>query len=425
MKWLASKTIRNTLQLGGGTALGQFVVIAATPVITRQYTPAALGLVSVFTAFISFTSVAVGLRYEAAIPSAVSDEEADILLASTILSSIPVALFATLVMLAMIVGHVLNYQVLPVWSVIPAFVILIVTGLFAAFRYWHVRTANFVDISRAMVSQGVARALIPVAIGLVNPSWVGLLAGEIGGRTFGILRLFKGTGARLKAVLRTDRYNDILEVMKKHKRMPFILTPSSLIDALASAIPFPIISYCFGLEAAGLFMLSQRIVNIPAGLISASVADVVHNRVADIHKETPKEMVAFLGNTARKLLLAGMAVYVPTAILAPLLSVKIFGSKWEGVGIIITIMTPGIVAGLVASPLNRTLIVINRVEQKLWYDFINIALTITVFVVVQLCHGNFLWAMAALSLEQTFIYTFYYFLIRHEASRKTKHAIAV
>ncbi len=413
MKWLSSPTIANSLKLGGGTAIGQIVVIATTPIITRQYSPAALGLVSVFMAFVSFGAMAVGLRFDSAIPSAETEEDADYLLATTVLLSIPVAIIACIVMAMLILGRLLSYELLPLWSILPAFLILISTGTFTAFRFWHVRAANFSLISKALVSQGFARALIPVAVGIINTSWLGLLCGEIGGRIFGIARLFAGAQGRMREVVRRSNYPIFVEVIKKYKKMPLILLPSSMIDALSSAIPFPIISHFYGIEAAGLFMLSQRIVTIPAALISGSVADVFHNRISEIQRDTPEEMLAFTVKAAKKLFQAALLIYIPMAILAPFLEKIIFGSKWVGVGSIIAMLAPALIAGVVSSPISRILIVINRVERKLWYDFANLILSVASLTAAYYLGGSFMWAMAAYSLAQTAIYSFYFLVIRY------------
>ncbi len=51
-----------------GTAFGQLIVLAASPLVTRLYTPADFGVLGVFSAFLGILGIAVTLRYELAIP---------------------------------------------------------------------------------------------------------------------------------------------------------------------------------------------------------------------------------------------------------------------------------------------------------------------------------------------------------------------
>jgi len=75
---------KNILKLASGTALGQGLVIASTPIITRLYSPDEMGVLGIFMAFAGFVSVGIGLRYEIAIVSASNQREADHLLAAAL-----------------------------------------------------------------------------------------------------------------------------------------------------------------------------------------------------------------------------------------------------------------------------------------------------------------------------------------------------
>src|SRR5919201_3348712 len=61
---------RDVATLGAGTAVAQIFTIASGPVITRLYTPNDLGVLGLFTSFLSVATVATSLKYELGIVSA-------------------------------------------------------------------------------------------------------------------------------------------------------------------------------------------------------------------------------------------------------------------------------------------------------------------------------------------------------------------
>ena len=70
-----SKFVRQVSILAGGTALGQLVSIAASPLLTRLYTPESFGILAVYASTLAIMSISASLRYELAIPITNKDED--------------------------------------------------------------------------------------------------------------------------------------------------------------------------------------------------------------------------------------------------------------------------------------------------------------------------------------------------------------
>src|ERR1700712_2285797 len=73
---LSSGFVRNVLVMLGGTVLGQMFSVIAAPALTRIYSPAEFGYLNVYGSMLSLLTVLASLRYEMAIPIAVSEIEA-------------------------------------------------------------------------------------------------------------------------------------------------------------------------------------------------------------------------------------------------------------------------------------------------------------------------------------------------------------
>src|SRR5699024_4669090 len=74
---LSSPLMRNILAVASGTAAGQAVVLAFSPLITRIYGPEAFGVQGVFLALVSILGPAIALRYPMAIVVAADEGDAD------------------------------------------------------------------------------------------------------------------------------------------------------------------------------------------------------------------------------------------------------------------------------------------------------------------------------------------------------------
>jgi len=409
---------RNVLKLGSGTALGQGLVVVSTPIITRLYGPEEMGLLGLFMAFVGFLTVGVGLRYEMAIVSARDDKEADHLLATALLLTLPISIFAGLIMLAMINFDILSYGSLPEWSAAAATFTLLLTGLFTALRFWFVRRSDFHGVSLALISQGCGRAIVPILLGLAQVGWLGLLLGEVVGRGLGIGRLFRVAGANIKkAVFPFDGayYRDVLV---KNWKYPAVFLPSSLLDSLVAMLPIPIVSSLFGPVAAGQFLLAQRLVSVPSGLVSASVADVFHSRLSGVYRTDPNQVRPALWDVVKKLIPISAAIYVPLGLLSPLFFGFMFGKVWADAGLLLSVLSLVSLVGLVVTPISRLLLVINRPELKFPVDFARIFIPNVALFLMHREGYNLFQTMTVFSVLSSLTYLLYFWLIWRSSSPK-------
>lgn len=367
------------LQLGGGTAIAQGIVVLSAPILTRLYSPADMGRFGVLLAFVGFAAVVVNLRYDMAIVSAPSDADAARLLAVSGIVVVPVALAATGLLLAFIRWRVLSFGGLPTWSAVPTLVLLIAAGILTTIRSWAVRRGAFTTIGRSSLEQGIGRAIVPIAAGLLGIGWSGLVLGEIAGRIFGVRRLmrlaFDGMRKRVATISRAA----LVQTARNSWRYPLVAAPSTMLDALGGALVLPLLAMSFGPDAAGELLIAQRVAAVPATLIGASIADVFHARVTTVFNESPDAVRGLVLKTARGLLLVGCVIYIPLGIASFWLFDDIFGSRWQHAGVLIALFTPLNILTLVVSPVTRLYFVTNRQELKFLFDALIIAAPLVSF----------------------------------------------
>lgn len=351
-----------------GTAVGQLVVVAVLPLLTRLFTPADLGLFGLFSSFVGVASVATCLRLEWGIASARDPDAASGLLLLCI-ALCPLTSLVLAAGLALLIGaDVVSFALLPQWTVPLAFLALVATGAFGALRYWHVGRRDFHDVSAAAVAQGVGRAGASVALGLIGTGWAGLLLGDLVGRVLGIGRLWRRALPGLRAQLTGDVWRVLGQRLRAAWRYPFVVLPSSMLDALAAALPLPVIATLFGPASAGQFALVWRVASVPTSLIGASVADVFHAHAAAGRAEGGSAVRSLLLRTTSRLALLATVIYLPVCVAAPFLFDWLFGRAWQASGWLMLLLLPMWWTSAVVSPVSRLLVVMDRPALKLVFD---------------------------------------------------------
>ncbi|MGZ5084697.1 MAG: lipopolysaccharide biosynthesis protein, partial [Usitatibacter sp.] len=238
--------LRQVGTVAAGVAGGQLILLAATPLLARTFTPAAFGDYAVFLALYFVTLVVACLRLEFAIPIA-PDEMVPALAQAALLSSIAVGALAGLLALSGVVSR-LNPQAgaaLGWLAVCAPFVGLVQTAIFAAIRAGRFR------------SNAAIRMLQPacfVAIALFAPS-LGLVRSHV--LAAGVAAAF--AAVTLAPLLKPVRLGAMREALARFKSHPLLSLPSTLLDTLSLACPIFVISSAYGTEVLGNYSQLQRL----------------------------------------------------------------------------------------------------------------------------------------------------------------------
>jgi len=371
-----SRFTQNAAVLGGGTALAQGVLVLAAPLLSRLYSPDDMGLMGLYISYFGFVTVAASLRYETAIVSAPDRRQASYLTVAAMLLVLPCSLVCAAALYVLIRWSVLGFGHLPVFTALLVIPSVLLTGIFAALRYWFVREESFNTVSKALVIQNSARSLWQVGFGALRSGWLGLIAGDILGRGAGIGRMLRCAWPAISSETFPLKSKKIAEVLRSYYKFPVYSLPSALLDSLAISIPLPLIAGLYGPEPAGHFSLVLRVLSLPLALVGTSVGDAFHGRMASHVREEPNEGAKFFYRTARGLFLLGIGPAILLVLFGENIFRLVFGQNWALAGKLATAMAPWTLAQLVVSPLSRVVYILRGLELKLVYDIVSLALTV-------------------------------------------------
>jgi lipopolysaccharide exporter len=409
--------VRNVAIMGGGTALAQGFSILLAPVLTRLYLPVSFGQYALFMSFLNVAMVGVSLRYELAIVAAPTEQKAARLASAAFLFSLPTSLIAAGILLLFIHFSLLGFNALPLYAALFMLVGLVLVAGFSVLRYWFVRLEQFGCVSQATIAQNGVRSVSQAAIGAVGAGLGSLLAAELLGRSAGMIRMFRAAWPRISAhVFPIDR-KKFSGVLHENLQFPVYSLPSSLMDSAAANICLPLIVWYYGPNAGGYFALVQRVLAVPLGLISASVADAFQARLALYVRDTPDRIVQLFHRTGACLASVG---FLPTVLLlfyAEPLFRALFGDKWTVAGRMAAAVGPLFLAQLVVSPLSRLVFVLGGQRSKLIYDVVALSGMIAVFAFAKWLRLPLLDAVVMLSAVGTLAFAVYYLVLTRIVSR--------
>jgi O-antigen/teichoic acid export membrane protein len=411
---------RSVAVLAGGSALAQAIPVALTPLLTRLYSPSDMGMLGLYTSFISFVSSSMTLGYSQAIVSGRDDQEGAHLTALSAMLVVPMSVVASVGLVILTKYDLLGYGELPLWAVVAMVLSLVLTGLYFTLRYWMVRVGNYRTISSATVVQSIGRMATQVSAGAVGLGWPGLVTGEVIGRISGLSRMWRESRSSLLVYWRKLDRRQLLAIARKYKKFPLLTTPSSLVNSLALVIPIPLITVFFGLGSAGQYAIATRIMVLPLSLVGASIADVFHNRIAVAAREHPDRALALFLRTVALLATLGLVPMIVVAVWGSELFSLVLGSDWALSGAIAASITPWILMQFVVNPVSRVVQVYQGQELKLVYDILGLASVTGVLVMSDQRDWTLLHTCAVLGWSQAGVYAVYLLLLVGVILRESK-----
>lgn len=326
---------RSVSILVGGTSSAQFLIIMASPVLTRLYTPSDFGILAVFAGLLALLGVIASLRYEIAIPLPKTDQDAANVVALCLLlvGSSAMASGVLVFSIGKFVASNLGAPSLTehLW-ILPFGVAL--SGTYTVFNYWAVRTKDFSTVASTKIRQSLAT--VGVQLLTFKAGALALLLGQTGGQGVGTLRLAKS--ALQKDEFRHLSLSGVKEAAVVHRRFPLYSVPAALANTGSKHLLPLALSAFFGAMPAGLFFIAHRIVFLPSSLLGAAISKVYLSEAAEARRQGT--LGSLTTQTHDKLAKISMPVAVLVAFVSPEMFFYVFGPDWKQAGEFASYMAP-------------------------------------------------------------------------------------
>lgn len=354
--------VKNTAVMAGGVAGSQLLLLLATPIITRLYTPQDFGILAVYIGLLGLFSVISSFRYEMAIPIVEKDDEAiDLVFLSLILVSLTSLISCILII---VFGETIAiFLKVPrleslLW-LLPVGVCFV--GTYQIFNKYALREKLFKNIAITRISQSVA--ILTIQLLAYKLGAVALLTAQSIGQGTGALTLSKGVFSRL----RLSNRRKIISVAKKYRRFPLYSSWAGLLNTLGSQLPPLAFASLFSSQVAGYYALAFGLVTAPISLLANAIGSVFLSDAANAWRNGG--LGAKIDFIHDKLANVAMPIIITLVFVMPDIFTWVFGAQWTTAGYFAQWMLPWIYLVFVTSPVSTTYEVIGKQSEYLIFQF--------------------------------------------------------
>lgn len=365
---------RSVSILAGGTAAGQAIIVAASPILTRLYSPEDFGVLAVFASLLAILGVIASLRYDLAIPLPETDEEA---VNITLLSLAIVMLIALLTAAVFIpfggfiakAGNV--HQLASYMWLFPVAVLLM--GSYQVFNNWAIRKKAFQIIAQTNITQSLSMISVQMAGHAFGP--LALIIGIILGHGAGVSRLGMLVAQEVKGAKVDVKVATIWGAAVRYRSFPMYSSWSGLLSTGGPQLPPLLFAVLYSPSSAGLYYLAHRVIAMPLSLLGGSLASVYMPDAVQARRENCLKTA--LESIHNKLSLVAMPPVITLFLIAPETFVFLFGEDWEQAGQIVRLLTPMLFFQFIVSPLSKTFTVMERQKLGLLFHVFLFSVRIT------------------------------------------------
>lgn len=345
--------------LAGGNAAAQLILLAASPVLTRLYSPEDFGVLAVFAALLSSIVVFSALSLEVAIPLPDKDSLAARLVVialfgvtcTTLLCVLTVMIYRYLIASALGVPELAEYLWLLPFGIFFA-------GIYQVLNFWCVRKNYFWIITRTKLTQSLISVGVQILGAFAGP--ISLISGQVLGQTSGVISMLRKSFGEIKSSFSGTSRVDLAQVVKDYRKFPLVESWGRIFNTVSTQLPSVLLALLFTPAVAGIFMLASRVVLVPMQFIGGAIANVFYSNAPLAYRE------GRLGAQIIKLhFILSKLISLPVIVLivfSPDFFAFVFGHSWRDAGVFVQAMGVMVYFQFIVSPLSQTYNIMNRQE---------------------------------------------------------------
>jgi lipopolysaccharide exporter len=334
----------NISVLAGGTFFAQLIYVLSSPLLTRLYSPEGFGVLAAFTALATTTAVFATLRYDLAVMLPKQNEEAVNLVFLTILISLFTSLILGLggILYREKIGALFKATELSLWMVFfPLGVLSLCFG--QIFRMWWYRQNRFnIGAASVVIQAGLDTAIKIGAAVFFQAGSVGLLVGYIVGLVAAdVLLLSKVQYSGKNGLFGCLSLERMVSLGARFKTFPLYNSWAELVSSVSLNLPTLLLTFMFSPYVAGLYILANRVLKIPARILGLSVSQALMKEIT-LRRNGNLSVFPFLSKVFMLLLILIALPFTALVLVSKGLFVTIFGAEWKASGEYAAVMAPWI-----------------------------------------------------------------------------------
>ena len=374
-----SEFSRNTLSLITGSTISQAIPAALSPILTRIYTPEDYGLFAIYASVTAIFATLATARYDNAILIPKSDKEAMNVVFLSLFMTVIITLISLLIVFFFnkeIVSFIDKPEISPWLYFIPFSVFL--SGIYQALMMWTTRKKRFKRVSANMVLNTGVGSGSSLSFGLYGFGVIGLIYATFIAQVAIVFHLIFKSSRNDKFLFKYVNQSKMIQAMKKYKKMPLMMMPSTLIDNVRIASLNGLIISFFTTAILGQMSLAFRIIRTPMTVVGSSIIQVFMQKLAITEKKD-------YYNLLKKYFLKTSIISFPIYLFFYLFSVElfsfVFGENWRMAGEIGSILSIWMFFHVMTVSMGHFLMLVHRQEVTLIFSIIYLIIPFLIFMV--------------------------------------------
>ena len=327
--------VRSVVTIASGTAAGQAIAMAFSPIITRLFGPEIYGLQGVFTSVGSILATLAALSYPTAIVLPKNDLDALALARLSIYIGIAISGLAILLLtyfgselLAVLNAEQINDFI----YLLPLYMMGSVVS--AVMTYWLIRRQAFKLTAGVGVLNNLLIGVIKTGLGLLYPTAKSLITVTSLSGLIGAIMMIVGLRQRgsLNKSDSIESQKSVWQLAKDHYDFALFRTPRNLLEVISLSLPVMMLSIYFGPVAVGHYVIAATVLAMPARFVGQAVVLVFYPRITMAINEG-QDARGLIAKATLGLAITGLIPFGLVALLGPVLFAFVFGADWAVAGI--------------------------------------------------------------------------------------------
>ena len=366
---LKSKFVKNVFTLFTGSVIGQVILFAFIPLLTRLYPEELFGILFIFSSLTAILKTIATLKFELSIVLPDKDKHAvNLLVVALFINFVLNLFFFFLVVLFFdVIIQISGESNISIWFYfIPLSSFFI--GFFEIVSSWNNRTEQYKNISYSKVSRAFVTVSSQSSFKFIKPIGNGLVLGTIIGQAFSAVVIFWLSFKSIAENIKFFSLKRSFVLIRKYKDIPLYNTLLGALNTLSNQIPFILLGKYFGIEVVAFYGMASKIILTPIGLVGESIAQVFYKTATDIVNEK-KDLYRFVIKTYKNLL---KVISLPLVFIfaATFFFEYILGDGWGKTGLFSRLLLPWFIIGFINRPVSGIITILKKQKITFWFDII-------------------------------------------------------
>jgi O-antigen/teichoic acid export membrane protein len=201
-----------------------------------------------------------------------------------------------------------------------------------ALQYWFIRRKHYRALPTTRIATNVGIVAGQLGLGLLAATRTSLAVGQLAGIALGTTMMALMGRVMFRDIDFGAAARRMWAMAVRYARFPMLVLPSLFLNRGAFYIPTILVGTLYGIEAAGLFALAQRLVGAPVEWMKQGVSQVLYGESSERARNNPAELLTQFHAVTRALLILATVVAVGIALAAEFLITPVFGEQWGDAG---------------------------------------------------------------------------------------------